>query len=150
MRAEFEVKHDLTGRCVHVRMTGIFDERQMRAWTTAYRNQGTLPFKGRRHMVLADMRGMKAVNPAVAALMGEEIGFARRHGVVLCAHVSDDTVQRLQAARVARQNSPQDDVTVEVDSIEEGRRVIRAYAKFIDDARFSGSIRDAIQLASAT
>ena len=40
----------------------------------------------------------------VSKLLRELSDHARRNGVVLCAHISDDTVQRLQAARVGRQN----------------------------------------------
>jgi hypothetical protein len=147
MKPFFEITTDASMRVVSVRMTGVFDEDNMRAWTAAYRTKGTDLLTGRKHMVVADMRGMKPVHPEIAALMGEEIGYARRHGVVLCAHVSDSVVQRLQAARVARQNSPEDDVTVEVESPEEARRVIEAYAKFLDDPRFSGSIREALSSA---
>jgi hypothetical protein len=82
----------------------------------------------------------------LAALMGAEIGYARRHGVVLYPHISDDTVQRLQAARVARQYSTTDDVTIDVDSPEEAAR---AYAKYLGDPRFSGSIRAALSLVPA-
>jgi hypothetical protein len=99
-------------------------------------------------MVVADMRGMKTLHPS-AELMGAEIGYARRHGAVLCAHISDNTVQGLQAARVARQNSTTDDVTVDVDSPEEAERVVRAYAKYLDDPRFIGSIRAALGSAPA-
>ncbi|HEX3777361.1 MAG TPA: hypothetical protein VHV51_22965 [Polyangiaceae bacterium] len=147
MKAEFEIKNDDVRRVVYVRMTGTFDEAAMHAWARAYRAQGTALHAGKRHMVIADMRGMKTMHPSLAAIMGAEIGYARRHGVVLCAHVSDNTVQGLQAARVARQNSASDDVTVDVDSLDEAERVVRAYAKYLDDPRFKGSIRDALDAA---
>jgi len=35
-------------------------------------------------------------------------------------------------------------VTIDVDSLDEAERVVRAYAKYLDDPRFSGSIRAAI------
>lgn len=149
MKPEFEIRNDPMRRVVYVRMTGVFDEAAMQAWTKDYRARGTAQHAGKRHMVVADMRGMRTVHPSIAALMGAEIGYARRHGVVLCAHISDNTVQKLQAARVARQNSPSDDVTVDVDSPEEAERVVRAYAKYLDDVRFSGSIRDALSELSA-
>ncbi len=97
-------------------------------------------------MVVADMRGMKTVHPSLAAIMGTESGYSRRHGVVLCAHISDDTVQGLQAARLARQNSPTDG---DVHSPEEADRVVRAYAKFLDAPRFTGSIREALNASGA-
>ncbi|HEY4105383.1 MAG TPA: hypothetical protein VGM44_15905 [Polyangiaceae bacterium] len=147
MKAEFEITNDAARRVVYVRMTGTFDEAAMHAWAKAYRSEGTALHGGKRHMVIADMRGMKTMHPALASIMGAEIGYARRHGVVLCAHVSDNTVQGLQASRVARQNSTTDDVTVDVDSPEEAERVVRAYAKYLDDPRFKGSIRDALSAA---
>lgn len=144
MGADFDIKNELGRRVVRVRMWGTFDEQGMRAWCTAYRERATNPYKGKRHMVIADMRGMKTVHPSIAGLMGAEIGHARMNGVVLCAHISDDTVQRLQAARVARQNSANDDATIDVATIEEAERVIESYLRYIDDPRFSGSIRAAI------
>jgi hypothetical protein len=74
--------------------------------------------------VLADMRGMRPTHPDVAAILGAEIGYARERGCVRCAHLSDDTVQRIQAARVARLASPGDDVTVIVGTVSEGERVL--------------------------
>ncbi|APR76648.1 Hypothetical protein A7982_01995 [Minicystis rosea] len=123
MKGTFEIKDDRARRTISTRMSGIFTQEEMRAWCTEYR-KATDSYRDRPHLVLADMRGMKATHPDVAALLGAEIGYARAHGCVRCAHVSDDTVQRLQAARVARQHSPGDDVTVEVGSTEEAERVL--------------------------
>lgn len=144
MQAHFEITNDLERRVVYTRMTGTFARADMIAWARAYRDQATLPYNGRRHMVIANMLGMKTLNPAIAHIMGEEIGHSRRNGAVLCAHLSDDTVQRLQAARLARKNSPHDDVTVEVVSLQEARRVIASCARRIDDPRFAGAIRAAL------
>ena len=144
MKPEFEIKNELGRRVVHARLTGVFDEQAMRNWCLAYRERATNPYKGKRHIVIADMRGMKTMHPSIAALMGAEIGHARGNGVVLCAHVSDETVQRLQAARIARQHSPHDDVTIDVDSPEEARKVVASYLPFIDDPRFAQSIRGAM------
>src|SRR5690242_651644 len=113
MKGRFEIRDDRAKRTVYLKMTGIFMEEEMVAWCTEYRRI-TESYRDRAHLVLADMRGMKAAHPDVAKLMGAEIGHARQHGAVRCAHVSDDTVQRLQVARVARQHSPGDDVTVDV------------------------------------
>jgi hypothetical protein len=104
-------------------MSGIFDEAAMRDWAGRYR-RATDAFGGRPHLVLADMRGMKPTHPQVAAILGDEIGYARRNGCVRCAHLSDDSVQRMQAARVARMASPGDDVTVTVNSVAEAERVL--------------------------
>jgi hypothetical protein len=142
MKAQFEVKTDTKKRVLFTRMTGIFSEAELRAWAKAY-VEGTDQLKDRRHIVVADMRGMRTVNPSIVHIMGEAIGYARQHGVVLCAHVSDDVVQRLQAARVARQNSADDDATIEVESPEEAYRVVESYLRYIDDPRFAGSIRSA-------
>lgn len=144
MGPDYDIKNELGRRVVRARMSGMFDEKGMRAWCADYRERATKPYKGKRHMVIADMRGMKTVHPSIAALMGEEIGHARMNGVVLCAHISDDTVQRLQAARIARQNSASDDATIDVASLEEAERVIENYQRFLDDQRFTGSIRAAL------
>src|SRR5690349_10316095 len=122
-KADFEVRAELSKRTIFTRMTGLFTEFEMRSWARHYR-EATDRFHGLKHMVISDMRGMKAVHPMIAAIMGAEIAYGREHGVVLCAHVSDDTVQRLQARRLARMNSSSDDVTVDVTSVEEGQKVL--------------------------
>jgi hypothetical protein len=139
-KAEFEVVVDLANRTLSTRMTGLFSEADMVAWAKEYR-EGTYKFQDRKHMVIADMRGMKTVHPSIANIMGAEIGYAREHGVVLCAHLSDDTVQRLQARRVARQNSPGDNVTVDVTSLPEARKVIDEARERIDDNSSARTIR---------
>ena len=139
-KAEFEVVLNLASRTLCTRMTGLFSETDMMAWARQY-HDATDRFLGRKHMVIADMRGMKTVHPSIANIMGVEIGYARDHGVVLCAHLSDDTVQRLQARRVARQNSPMDNVTVDVTTIEEARKVVEEAKDRIDDNSSAKSIR---------
>ena len=139
-KAEFEVVVDLANRTLSTRMTGLFSEADMIAWAKEYR-EGTDKFQDRKHMVVADMRGMKTVHPSIANIMGAEIGYAREHGVVLCAHLSDDTVQRLQARRVARQNSPADNVTVDVSTLQEARKVVDEARDRIDDNSSARTIR---------
>jgi len=139
-KAEFEVVLDLANRTLFTRMTGLFSEADMQAWAKQY-HEATDKFQGRRHMVIADMRGMKTVHPSIAKIMGDEISYARDNGVVLCAHLSDDTVQRLQARRVARQNSQFDNVTVDVNSIHEARKVVEEAKDRIDVNSSSRSIR---------
>jgi hypothetical protein len=51
------------------------------------------------------------------------------------------TVQRLQARRVARQNSTEDNVTVDVSSMQEARKVVEEAKDRIDDASSARSIR---------
>ena len=58
-------------------------------------------FRG-EHIVLADMRGMSVLAPEAAELFGEVIRYGRMHGAVLCVHLSDSSITRLQAARLAR------------------------------------------------
>jgi hypothetical protein len=142
-KAEFEVVLDLANRTLFTRMTGLFSEADMQAWAKEYHG-ATDKFQDRKHMVIADMRGMKTVHPSIANIMGAEIGYARDHGVVLCAHLSDDTVQRLQARRVARQNSPTDNVTVDVSSIQEARKVVEEARERIDDSSSARSIRHVV------
>jgi hypothetical protein len=139
-KAEFEVVLDLANRTISTRMTGLFSESDMHQWARQYQ-EATDRFQGRKHMVIADMRGMKTVHPSIANIMGAAIGYAREHGVVLCAHLSDDTVQRLQARRVARVNSPDDNITVDVSSIQEARTVVEEAKSRIDDASSARSIR---------
>jgi hypothetical protein len=142
-KADFDVRTDLKKRTIFTRMTGVFSEGDMQAWAKEYR-EATDCFQGSKHMVIADMRGMKTVDSTVAAILGEGIAYARKRGVVLCAHVSDDTAQRLQARGIARRNSASDDVTVEVASAEEGLKVVEEARSRIDDESPASSIRAAI------
>jgi len=125
-KASFSVRNVPANRTVYVRMSGKFDIATMRALCDQYRAV-TDTYAGGPHYVLADMRGMLPALPEVGLMLGSAIGHGRAHGVRLCAHLSDDTVQRLQVARLARQSTPRDDVTVDVISLEEGERLIREH-----------------------
>jgi ATP-dependent helicase YprA (DUF1998 family) len=104
-------------------MEGKFDARTMREFADEY-VKATETYQGKAHVVLADMRGMLPLQPEVAHIMGQGIGFGRANGAKRCAHLSDDTIQRLQAARIARLSSPNDTVTVDVVSLEEAEAVL--------------------------
>jgi hypothetical protein len=81
-------------------------------------------YRGAKHMVLADMRGMKPASNKVAEKLGELIGYQRANGVFLCVHISDETVTRLQMARLSRKASPHDQMTVDVVSLDEAETVL--------------------------
>lgn len=119
----WEVKNHPLKRTIYIRMSGFMREAEMREWAEAYK-AATDAYGGGKHLVLADMRGLKPSEPAVAEIMGRAIGYARARGVVCCAHISDSTIARLQAARLARDNAPGDDVTVDVISLEEAELVL--------------------------
>jgi hypothetical protein len=104
-------------------MIGQFDLRTMNEFALEYRRVARV-YAGTPHMVLADMRGSQPTSPEVAAVLGETIEFSRQNGVVCCAHLSDDTVHRLQAARLARQIALSSDITFDVVSLEEAERVL--------------------------
>ncbi len=123
-KANVTLRNAPTERTIYVRMEGKLDAASMREFADEYRKI-TDSYAGGPHYVLADMRGMVPAQPEVAQMLGSAIGYARSRGVKLCAHVSDDTVQRLQAARLARQNAVGDGVTVECVSPEEAERVLR-------------------------
>lgn len=124
MQAAWKFEIDKPNRTVRGRMMGRFDEEAMRKAVHDVR-EATASFHGQPHVYLADMRGMKPSHPSVAAILGQAIGWARRNGVVLCAHVSDDAVSRLQAAHIARRSGAAVDVTVDCASYEEAERVVR-------------------------
>ncbi len=81
-------------------------------------------FRGGEHIVLADLRGMGVMSPDVAAVFGEVIQYGRRNGTAWCVHLSDSSVARLQASRLARDASPQDKTTINVVSLDEADKVI--------------------------
>ena len=81
-------------------------------------------YAGKKHMVLADMRGMKPASPKVAEKFGALIGYQRTHGVFFCVHLSDETVTRLQLDRLSRKASPHGKITVDVVSMEEAEAAL--------------------------
>jgi hypothetical protein len=121
--AHYSVRNEPAERTIYIRMEGIFEESQMRELAKLYLD-ATETYQGQPHLVLADMRGMHIASLEVAKVLGDAIGSARKLGVACCAHLSSSTVQKLQAARVARENSPDDDVTVNVVSPEEAHKVL--------------------------
>jgi hypothetical protein len=82
-------------------------------------------FKGEPHIVLADMRGMPPLTEEKAKVFADIIKYGRDHGVACCVHLADSSIARLQQARLAREASPYDDITVNVVSIEEAERMIQ-------------------------
>jgi hypothetical protein len=122
-------------------MSGIFsDAEMMELYSDAQRKMIT-PYKGRMHMLIADLRGMKTLAPSTGKILGEWMTHHRSAGLALCVHISDESVQRLQVARIARQNSPNDDITVDVVSIDEAHRVVDELRGRLDDRRYAASIR---------
>ncbi|WP_246357768.1 hypothetical protein [Pyxidicoccus fallax] len=105
-------------RTVTVRLSGFIRPNEMKDFATAYRN-ATDAYGGGRHLVLADMRGLRTLEPESAAIFGEVVLYGRQHGCQMCAHVSDSTISRLQTARVASEQSPDDDITVDCVSVDE-------------------------------
>ncbi len=117
------MKNDPEERTIYVRMSGFMREDEMKEWAEAY-IAATDTYQGGKHLVLADMRGLKPAGPEAAEIMGRAIGYARARGVACCAHISDSTIARLQAARLAREAAAGDDVTTDVVSLEEAERVL--------------------------
>jgi hypothetical protein len=100
----------------------LTEEETVRAFAEA--KAMTDSYEGKKHLVLADMRGMKPAPAKVAAKLGELIGYQRSHGVYLCVHLSDETVTRLQIDRLSRKASPNDDATIDVASLDEAESVL--------------------------
>jgi hypothetical protein len=121
--AHYTVRNEPSERTIYIRMEGYFGEQEMKNFIRDAL-EATESYDGKPHLVLADMRGMQITSLEVSKLLGEYIGEARRKGVSRCAHLSTSTVQKLQAARLARENSPGDDVTVNVVSIEEANKLL--------------------------
>jgi hypothetical protein len=146
--AHYSVKNEPSQRTIYIRMEGVFDEKQMRELSRLYL-EATAYYKGTAHLVLADMRGMHIASLEVAKILGEAIGEARRLGVACCAHVSSSTVQKLQAARLAREHSPDDDVTVNVVSVEEANKVLEEARLWLGNSPDRGPAPNGALAASA-
>jgi hypothetical protein len=145
MEQTIELYADVARRTVYARATGHYTAEDMR------RNLGRLEevmaqFEGKKHIFIADMRGMTLASPEVAHLLGETIRYGRSHGTVLCIHISNDVDHKLQAARAARQNSwEDDDVTIDVESVEEAYRVAAKLRSRLDDGHYVWAIRDLLE-----
>jgi hypothetical protein len=123
MKPRFEILPATGERTLRLRLSGDFDVGTMKRFLEEYKRVSQ-PFTGSPHLVLADLRGMNPTSPDVAAILGEAIEYSRAAGVVCCAHLSDDTITQLQAARLGRKSSPHSDVTVDVASREEAERLL--------------------------
>ena len=86
--------------------------------------EASASYGGQPHLVLADMQGLQISRLDVAKLLGDAIGKARQQGVACCAHLTSSTVVKMQMARLAREHSQGDDVTVNVGSLEEANKVL--------------------------
>nr|QLH55531.1 hypothetical protein [Myxococcus sp.] len=114
----FEVINDKNRRTVTVRLSGFVRPNEMRDFASRYRHE-TDSYGGGRHLVLADMRGLRTLEPESAAIFGEVVAYGRQMGCVMCAHVSDSTIARLQTARVASAAAADNDITLDCVSLEE-------------------------------
>lgn len=118
-----EIKNDIPGRTIRIRVASPVTDAELRDTAIELR-RATDAYHGAEHMTLADMRGLLPFSPELAAVMGETITYQRRRGVVLCAHLSDSSIMRLQAKRLAREASPNDTITIDVISIDEAEKLL--------------------------
>jgi hypothetical protein len=123
MKTLYEARSVPALHTIYLRLSGLLREEDIRAFFERYRTL-TDAYKGRKHFILADLRGMAPASPEAARLMGEAIGYGRAHGVACCAHVSDAAVARLQSLRLAREATVGDDVTVDAASLAEAERIL--------------------------
>ena len=121
--AHYSVKNEPSERTIYLRMEGFFEEGEMKEFVRLFL-EATASYGGQSHVVLADMRGMQISSLDVAKLLGDAIGEARQKGVTCCAHLTSSTVLKMQMARLAREHSQGDDVTVNVGSDEEAQKVL--------------------------
>lgn len=121
--AHYSVKNEPSERTIYLRMEGFFEEGEMREFTRLFL-EATASYGGQAHLVLADMREMQISSLDVSKILGDAIGLARQQGVTCCAHLTSSTVLKMQMARLAREHSHGDDVTVNVGSLEEAQKVL--------------------------
>ena len=121
--AHYSVKNETGEKTLHLRMEGFFEESEMKDFVRLVL-EASASYGGQPHLVLADMRGLQISSLDVAKLLGEAIGKARQQGVTCCAHLTSATVVKMQMARLAREHSQGDDVTVNVGSLEEANKVL--------------------------
>src|SRR5688572_14284054 len=103
-----EIDNNPSERTIRVRMSGFIDVPEMKKVCADFRRVSE-SYRGRPHMVLADMRGLKPFPPEGAAMFAEVISYDRAHGCVHCAHLNDAVITRMQTRRLAREASPDGD-----------------------------------------
>lgn len=121
--AQYSVKNESSERTLYVRMAGFFEESEMKDFIRLYL-EATASYGGKPHVVLADLRELQISSLDVSKLLGDAIGQARKQGVTCCAHLTSATVVKMQMARLAREHSQGEDVTVNVSSLEEAHKVL--------------------------
>ncbi len=121
--AHYSVRNNTSERTIYLRMEGFFEEGEMKDFVRRCL-EASASYAGQPHLVLADMQGMQISSLDVAKLLGEAIGKLRQQGVSCCAHLTSATVVKMQVARLAREHSQGDDVTVNVGSLEEANKVL--------------------------
>src|SRR5262245_3700934 len=104
----FQIEHDAIARTILFRINGTFSAEEVRAVGREYQRL-TDKFRGERHMVLADLRGLRPLSPEAAEVFKGIIAYGRAHGTVCCAHLSDSSIVRLQGSRLAREVTPGDE-----------------------------------------
>jgi hypothetical protein len=122
------VSLDRVRRVVAVRVSGTIKIEELERVAREAR-WVTDQLAGGEHIVLADMRGMAPMSADAARILGELIRYGRERGTACCVHLSDSSIARLQAARLAREASPQDNITINVVSVDEAERVIEEKQK---------------------
>jgi len=128
MDGGYSIRNVAYERTIYIRMTGRFDIGVMRAFANEYR-EATDSYEGGDHLVLADMRGLSPLLPEVGQVFAAAVGYARAHGVICCAHLSDDATQKWQAARLARQGKPANDVTMNFSTMDEALSALESIRK---------------------
>lgn len=114
----FEVENRPEKLTVYVRMSGAVRLEEAQASVEALK-AATDSYGRRSHVYLADLRGLLPLPPEVAAMLGEAIAYSRQRGTIVCIHLSDSAIVRLQATRLVREINPDDSVTIDVVSLEE-------------------------------
>ncbi|HEX9296958.1 MAG TPA: hypothetical protein VF881_14040 [Polyangiaceae bacterium] len=118
MLGQYSIRNVLYERTIYIRMSGRFDAALMREFAVEY-GRITDEYQGKQHLVLADMRGMAPLLPEVGQIFEGGIGYARARGVMFCVHLTDNATQKWQADRLARRATPANDVTLNVETMEE-------------------------------
>lgn len=113
-------------RTITVQMSGYLSEEEAHAAELEFR-RAVDSYRGKPYLVLADGRGSKPTNAAVAEIIQRTIGYGRLHGTAVCVHLFDSAIARLQTARLAREvmGGADDTITIEVVSMDEAELVLK-------------------------
>ncbi len=96
----FEVSSMLANNIVRVRVWGLWDETDAKAYWEKFQSVAQR-YVGKKWYVLADITDFPPQKPEVHAYVERTMAYARKNGLVRAANLVDSALSRMQVARLS-------------------------------------------------